>query len=326
MIDVHAHVVLEGTFGAAGRHGPEIVTDAAGVQSFRTGDYVFTGVRYEGSAFLDVDVRLAAMETAGIEYQVLSPNPLTYFHHIDAGLADGFCRRHNDLLAALVADHPDRLGGLAALPMQDPARAVAELRRSVGELGLLGAEVGTEFGRPLDDPALDDLYAAAVELDVPLFLHPGFDGVDRPRVDPRMARFDLDLVIGFAAEETLAVATLIFGGVLDRHPELDVCLSHGGGAVPFLIGRMGRAARVRSWAPPELAADGGFEDRLARLWFDSHVHDPRALAFLIEVFGDDRLVGGTNFAGWDQGHPPDDADLRTRLTGNARRLLRLSRR
>ena len=324
MIDVHAHVVLAGTLGAAGPYGPEIVGGDEGGPAFRTGRYTFRGVRYEGSAFLDVAVRLAAMEAAGITYQVLSPNPLTYFHHVEADVAERFCRLHNDLLSELVAAHPDRLGGLAALPMQAPDRAVQELERAVGELGLLGASVGTSFGRPLDDPALDPLYAAAVRLDVPLFLHPGFDCVDAPHADPRLDRFDLELVVGFAAEETLAVATVIYGGVLDRHPDLDLCFSHGGGAVPFLLGRLRRAAEVRPWASPELAAPGGFDARLGRLWFDCHVHSDRSLALLVDVVGDDRLVVGTNFAGWDQGRPPDDPGRRARLTANARRLLRLT--
>ncbi|HVW31592.1 MAG TPA: amidohydrolase family protein [Acidimicrobiia bacterium] len=325
MIDVHAHVVLPGTLGAAGPYGPEIVTDAAGGPSFRTGRYTFTGVRYENSAFVDPGVRLAAMDEAGITFQVLSPNPLTYFHHIEAEVAAAFCRRHNDELARVVAAHPHRLGGLAALALQDPGAAAAELRRSVTELGLLGAAFGTSVGRSLDDPALDPLWAAAVELDVPLFLHPGLDCVDAPHPDPRLERFDLELVVGFAAEETLAVATLIYGGVLDRHPALDLCLSHGGGAVAFLFGRLRQATRVRAWASPELAAPGGFEHRLARLWFDCHVHDRRSLAFLIEMVGAERLVIGTNFAGWDQGAPPEDPALQERLTANARRLLRLDR-
>ena len=283
------------------------------------------GVRHAGTAFTDVDVRLAAMADAGIEYQALSPNPLSYFHHVEADVADTFCRRHNDLLAELVGPRSDRLGGLAALPMQDPDRATSELARAVRDLGLKGAAVGTDVGRPLDDPALDSLYAAAVELDVPLFLHPAPAGVDRRRADPRLGRFDLDLVAGFAAEELLATATLIFGGVLDRHPGLDVCISHGGGGAAFHFGRLRQAARVRPWAPPGLAADGGFEARFSRLWFDSLVHDRRALALLVEVVGEDRLVPGTNFAGWDQGHPPDDARLGERMSANARRLLRLDR-
>ena len=325
MIDVHAHVVLDGTIGAAGPYGPEIFVDCDGTPCFRSADYVLRGVRHAGTAFTDVEIRLAAMAEAGIEYQALSPNPLTYFHHVETDIADTFCRRHNDLLAELVAPRADRLGGLAALPIQDPDRAAGELVRAVRELGLLGAAFGTDIGRPLDDPALDAVYAAAVELDVPIFLHPAPAGVDRQRADPRLGRFDLDLVAGFAAEELLATATLVFSGVLDRHPGLDVCLSHGGGGAAFHYGRLRQAARVRPWAPPELAAEGGFEARFSRLWFDALVHDDRALRLLVEVVGDDHLVPGTNFAGWDQGHPPGDAPLWDRLSGNARRLLRLDR-
>jgi aminocarboxymuconate-semialdehyde decarboxylase len=323
VIDVHAHVVLEGTFGAAGPEGPELVCEA-GREVFRSGGYRLEGVRYRGTAFLDVDLRLAAMEAAGIEYQVLSPNPLTYFHHIDTPLAEQYCVRHNDLLAEMVAAHPDRLGGLAALPMQDPDRAAAELERAVRELGLLGAGIGTDVGRPLDDPALDRFYAAAAALDVPLFLHPG-PASAAGTGDPRLARFDLELTVGFAAEEALAVATLIYGGVVDRHPMLDICISHGGGGAAFLYGRLRQAARVRAWASPALAADGGFEAAFGRLWFDCLVHDDRALGLLLDVVGEERLVPGTNFAGWDQGLPPAEGQLRQRLSANARRLLRLDR-
>lgn len=321
MIDVHAHVVLEGLMGTAGPYGPEML-ECGDRPAFRVGEYVLEGVRYRGTPFLDVEVRLRAMEERGITFQVLSPNPLTYLHHAPVEIAAPFCRRHNDLLVDLIAVAPDRLGGLAALPAQDAGAAVAELERAVGR-GLLGAAIGTDPGHPLDAAALDPLYAACSRLDVPLFLHPSPSGIDNPVRDPRLGRFDLELVVGFAAEETLAVATLVYGGVLDRHPDLDLCLTHGGGATPFLFGRMRAAARSRAWAPPELAEDGGFEARLRRLWFDALLHDDRALRFLAEVVGDDHLVPGTNFAGWDEGRPPADA-WRERLTDNARRLLRLT--
>lgn len=306
--------------GAAGAYGPEML-ECGDRPAFRVGDYVLEGVRYRGTPFLDVDLRLAAMEERGITFQVLSPNPLTYLHHAPAEIAVPFCRRHNDLLADLIAVAPDRLGGLAALPAQDVDAAVLELERAVG-LGLLGAAIGTDPGHELDSPVLDPLYAACIRLDRPLFLHPSPSGIDNPVRDPRLGRFDLELVVGFAAEETLAVATLVYGGVLERHPGLDLCLTHGGGATPFLFGRMRAAARARSWAPPELKADGAFEACLRRLWFDALVHDERALRFLADIVGDDHLVPGTNFAGWDEGRPPPEA-WRKRLDENARRLLRL---
>ena len=322
-IDIHAHVVLEETLGAAGAWGPEIGAGSDGEPWFRVGDYRLEGVRYRGSAFMDTELRITGMDRAGIDFQVLSPNPLTYFHHIDAASATAFCRRHNDALSARIAAHPDRLGGVAALPMQDRDAAAEELERAVGSLGLLGAYVGTEFGVALDAPEMDAFYARVSALDVPLFFHPAPPGIDGPPADPRLRRFDLDLICGFAADETLAVATLVYGEVLERHPELDVCVSHGGGATPFLVGRMAQAARKRAWSPQSLRADGAFEQALARLWYDAHVHAPGSRALLERIADPDRLVMGTNFAGWDQPDALDLGDASERLAANARRLLRL---
>lgn len=328
MIDLHAHVVLESVLGAAGPYGPELDDgdDAAGrPPCFRVGDYTLVGVRYRDSPFMDLDARLAAMDRAGIELQVLSPNPLTLFTHAEAEWADAFCRRHNDELAALVARAPDRLRGFAQLPAQDPALAAAELERAVTELGLLAPYLATDLGRPLDDPALDGLWAACVDLDVPVFLHPVPDGVARPRRDERLARFDADLWLGFLYEETLAVATLVLGGVLDRFPALDVCVSHGGGATAWLAERLEHAARTRPWGPAELADEGAVAERLRRIWWDAHVGGPTAMAALLAAFGADRVVAGTNLAGWDEGTDPahGDEDLARRFDANARRLLRL---
>ena len=276
---------------------------------------------------MDLDLRIGAMDAAGIDLQVLSPNPLTYFSHVDADWAGQFCRRHNDELASLVSRAPDRIRGFAQLPMQDPARACAELVRSVRELGLVGPYLGTDLGRPLDDPGFDEFWATCVELDVPVFLHPAPDGIDRPRRDARLERFDGDLWLGFLYEETIAVTSLVLGGVLDRHPQLDICVSHGGGATSWLAERMEHAARTRPWGPAELREPGAVEQRLRRIWWDAHVGGPRALSALLATFGRDRLVAGTNMAGWDQSRDPSwgDADLAAALDANARRLLRLDR-
>lgn len=328
MIDLHAHVVLERTLGAAGPYGPDLDEgdEAAGrPPCFRVGDYVLEGVRYRGTAFMDVDVRLARMDALGIDLQVLSPNPLTFFHHIDAGRAAAFCRSHNDGMAEMVAGHPTRFRGLAQLPMQDPSRSVTELRRAVTELGLVGAYVGTDVGRTLDDAALDEVYATCCELDVPIFVHPTPGGIDAPRRDDRLARFDADLWLGFAYEEALAVSSLVLGGVLVRHQDLDVCVSHGGGATSWMAERMAHAARTRPWATDDLRSDGAVEALLARIWWDAHVGGPHALGALVRVVGSERLVAGTNLAGWDEHDDPSEGDdaLAAAMDRNARRLLRL---
>ncbi len=332
VIDFHAHMVLQETMGAAGDFGPWLGKEDDGAPFFQIGTtYRLRGVRYVDSPFMRVDLRLARMKEAGIDFQVLSPNPLTYFHFIPAKEARLFCRAHNQAMASAIAPHPEHLAGLAALPLQDPQAAAEELERAVKELGLLGAAFGTDAPIRLDDPSLDVLYAKAVELDVPLYIHPGPAGIDGPAGDPALRRYDLDIISGFAAQETLAVATLIYGGVLDRHPKLDLCISHGGGATALMMGRMARGARKRPWAREELRPDGAFEERLQRLWFDTHVEHPQVIELLTAAVGSSHLVYGTNFAGWDA---PDANGGPSRyhveldhalLSDNARRLLRADR-
>ena len=108
-IDVHAHAVLDESMGAAGEHGPELTETEGQPSLFRVGGYELHGVKYRDSAFMDVDIRIERMAEAGIDFQILSPNPLTYFHFIDASSAISFCRRHNDVLVDLVNLHPEKL-------------------------------------------------------------------------------------------------------------------------------------------------------------------------------------------------------------------------
>jgi len=321
-IDVHAHVRLNSTTGAAGRHGPEFGEDKDGTPWYRVGNYKLIGVKHKASPFTDPVLRIKRMDDDGIDFQVLSPSPLTYFHHIGSADAITFCQSHNNACAEIVRQYPHRLGGLASLPMQDPLAACDELRRAVKELGFWGAATGTEFAEPLHSEALDPLYETFVELDVPLFLHPAPSGIDGPPGDPNLKRFDLDVVIGFAAQESIAVATLIFGGVLDRHPELDIWISHGGGGIPMLAARLAQAARKRPWATESIKKDGAFEEALTRFWYDAHVTAPSALSLLQTWAGNDRIVYGTNFAGWDQPEHGGHGDIDPLWADNARRLLR----
>lgn len=326
VIDLHAHIVIPQTMGAAGAFGPTIGQNDDGSPFFQIGEnYRLNGVRYVGSPFMDPDLRLQRMAERGIDFQVVSPNPLTYLHFVPAADAIRFCRIHNDALSEIVGARSAQLAGLAALPLQAPDAAAQELRRAVNELGLVGAAFGTDAPLALDDAALDVLYAQAVQLDVPLFIHPGPAGIDGPPGDPALKRFELDIIAGFAAQETVAVATLIYGGVLDRHPGLDICVSHGGGATALLMGRMAKGARKRAWSPPALRADGAFEERLRRLWFDTHIDHPQVLALLSAAVGPGHLVYGTNFAGWDAPDlQPSDmhVSVAPELADNARRLLR----
>ncbi len=233
----------------AGEYGPELAEDADGVPYFRIGSYRMKPMKYRGTVFMDVSARLERMDDMGIDLQMLSPNPLTMFHRVEPEVAVRYCQVHNDAMAELVSCHPGKLLGAAALPMQDVDAATVELERSVKDLGLVAAYTGTDYRYDLDDPCLDPFYSALVDLDVPLFLHPASTGGAHGPDDARLSKYDMTLTVGYAYNETLAAATLILGGVLERHPGLDVCISHGGGAMPYLVERFQRMSEFRDWAP-----------------------------------------------------------------------------
>jgi len=324
LIDVHGHIVLDAAMGAAGPVcGPELGAYPDGTTFFRVGDWRLDGVPYRESLFMQVGMRLDAMDEAGIRVQALSPNPLTYLHWIPPSDAANYCRTHNDNLAEIVRSHPDRFLGFASLPMQDVDAAIVELERSTRELGLMGGYIGTDFGMHLDDERLDPFYEACVEFDVPLFLHPAPSGLDGPLRDDRMRKYDLDLVVEFSFEEMVATAMLVFGGVTFRHPNLDICISHGGGSTMMHRAKLRKLAERRPSSPDWIREPGAFDAALDRLWFDCHITGDAEFAFAIEQIGTERLVFGTNFGGWDTGTIGHLGDLSDALNANASRLLRL---
>ena len=312
VIDLHAHVVLEESFGAAGAYGPELSSDAK-VQDFRVGDYVMS-VPYRGSVFMNAQKRVDAMDALGIDLQLLSPNPLSFFGHINATDALRFAKASNDAMVKHIDPFKNRLLGAASIPLQDPDSACKELERAVKDLGLIAAYIGTDYGFSLDDSKLDVFYQTVVDLDIPLLIHPATNNGIRGAADERLSRFGLDLILGYAYEETIAVASLVLGGVMQRHPKLDVCVSHGGGAIAFLKQRFESMATF-------LGAESTFAEDLKLLWFDSHLEEGPAHDLVVSTVGSDRMVFGTNFGGWDT--PTVVTDFDRDLTANAIQLLRL---
>lgn len=274
----------------------------------------------------DVEARLADMDTTGIDHAVVSISPMLYHYHVAADEAVDFCRLANDSLARTVADGDGRLSGTATLPMQDPAAAVAELERGVGELGLRGAQLGplVEQGH-LDDPELAPVLEAAARLGVPVILHP-YPGA----VSTRLEDFYLRNLIGNPLQSTIAAARLIFSGLLDRLPSLEVILLHGGGFLPYQIGRMDHGWRVRAESKGCARAPSSY---LRRFTYDTITHRPEALDFLIRSVGADRVAYGTDFP-YDMAGGPfaeqvgevelDDGDREQISSGNARRLFGLA--
>ena len=157
-------------------------------------------------------------------------------------------------------------------------------------------------------------YQTVVDLDIPLLIHPATNNGIRGAADERLSRFGLDLILGYAYEETIAVASLVLGGVMQRHPKLDVCVSHGGGAIAFLKQRFESMATF-------LGTESTFAEDLKLLWFDSHLEEGPAHDLVVSTVGSDRMVFGTNFGGWDT--PTVVTDFDRDLTANAIQLLRL---
>jgi aminocarboxymuconate-semialdehyde decarboxylase len=232
----------------------------------------------------DLDEEMLAMERTDIDMQVLSVPPYALFYWADPEVASAAARTLNDALSQAVREEPEHFVVLATAPLPAPAAAAAEVGRAVSQMAI-GASV---YGGPLSSPDLRPFFQRVQELGVPVFLHP----TNTPMTD-LMPDFYLWNLIGYPTETALAAAHLMFGGVLESFPSLNICLAHGCGTLPVLLGRMRHAARVR----PELRGTTANSpmDLAKRLYYDSLTHSMRALHFLVDMVGCDRIILGSGF-------------------------------
>lgn len=237
----------------------------------------------------DEGLILEALDRRGLDAAALGPSPEEFYYWAPPAVGARIAAMQNDGMAELVRAHPDRFLGLATLPMQDPERAAVELDRAVRELGLRGAEICTHInGRDLDDPGLWPVYAAAERLRVPLFLHPQNWGDMR-----RFRDYALWNLAGFPLETALAASHLIMGGVFEQFPRLRVILAHGGGYLPYQVGRLDHGQAVRREANERLPRRPS--DYLANLYCDSLTHNALSLRFLVERMGEGHVVIGSDY-------------------------------
>lgn len=270
--------------------------------------------------------RLLDMDRLGIDVQVLSPSPTQYYGWADEALADRIVQAQNRTIAEAVQARPDRFVGLGAVALQHPALAARQLRQAMEVYGLLGAEITSDpTGRGMDDPALTPFWQEAERLGAVLFLHPLGTSLGE-RVD----RYYLSNIVGQPLETTVALSQLIFGGVLDRFPALRLCAAHGGGYLPYAIGRSDHGHGVR---PEARGCHEAPSTYLSRLWFDTVVFRGDSVRALIDQVGITQVVAGTDYP-FDMGEyalhdliravPGLDADGQAAiLGGNAMALLKL---
>ena len=288
VIDIHAHYYpqayldalasADGSFGLRYRDDPK-------------GPIIAVGPLHAGPVerkFIDLILRLEAMQTQGVKIQVLSlTQPMVYW----AGdqLSVKLSALFNDSLAEAHECYPDRLFGLATLPMQAPEPAVRELDRVATLPGIRGVYMATAIGgRELSDSAFFPVYERISDLGLPIFLHP----LEVIGMEDRLTQYFLANLLGNPFDTTVAAAQLIFGGVLDRFPNIRFVLPHGGGALPYLIGRLNHGWKVR----PECGhLKKGPEDYLRHFYYDTIAHSPESLSFLIDRVGADRVLLGSDY-------------------------------
>ena len=244
-----------------------------------------------------LEERLKDMDEQGVDVHVVSIALPLVGYHLEPAQGRQLARDVNDEIAAMTRQWPQRFAGLATLPMQDVRAAVEELERAVHVLGLKGAELDTVVnGHNWDEPQFLPLFKAAEAMGAVLFFHPQpQDNLALPRID----RYGLANSIGVTVEDTLVVATLIFGGIFDACPDLKVCIAHGGGPACFGMGRLDRGWQVRSEARVHIHKPPSAYQR--RLYYDCLTDSEVALRFLIDHVGADRVVLGSDwpYVRWD---------------------------
>jgi aminocarboxymuconate-semialdehyde decarboxylase len=290
-IDVHTHIVPEGWEDWAARFGgdrwPSLIRHDACRATIMTGGQFFRSV---DDRSWSPERRIVDMDRLGIDRQALSPPPVMLCYWADARANAAFARLQNESVAAVVARHPARFVGMATVPLQDPDLAVKELRHSREQLGLRAVEIGScPAGRDFDDPALFPFFEACAALDVAVFVHPASPLVGQER----LTRYYFPLIVGNPLETALAASKLIYGGVLERLPALRVCFAHGGGAFPFTLARLDHGWKVRPEGPAAIPRPP--REYAKQLYFDSLTLSAANLRFLVEQFGADRVVIGSDY-------------------------------
>jgi aminocarboxymuconate-semialdehyde decarboxylase len=290
--DVHAHIVpvelMELLRSDGHRFGLKVIANDEGREKIEIAGRVEIGPFPQN--LFDLPARFEAMRAGDVDVQLVGHRTEFSAYALDGDKGAAYARSFNRILADEVSRYPGQLLALGTVPLQDPRRAAEELAYAVQELGMVGVEIASNIdGGALDQASLEPFWEAANELRCFVLLHPHdpLRGVD-------LSRYFMDNMVGRPAESTVAIAYLLFSGVLERYPDLVVCMVHGGGYMPYQLGRWEKAYKV----VPHIAGQNITRppiEYVRGLFFDSLVHLPESLGYLLELVGPSQVLVGTDY-------------------------------
>lgn len=327
-IDIHNHGYSKKFIdscrrGDGERYGIRFINDAKGDILLRPDGVTF---RLQAKR-TDYPAQLSELATVGIDTIALSTLPYINFAACAEKTVVWACQQINDGFGEIQQQYSGRIYGMGMVPLPYVRAAVEELTRANKELGLRAVQILSNIeGRNLDDPEFLPFFERAEALQVTILIHPDV----RMRRE-RMDDYYMQNLIGNPLETAVATASLIFGGVLERFPKLKIVLAHGGGVAPSLIGRWRHGHAHRD--EPRVKFTGSVDEMFSKLYFDTVIYDAHVLRFLVDTFGADHVLLGTDHSGdmssWKEVPEISKLDFLTAeekqkiLGGNAARLLGL---
>ena len=234
--------------------------------------------------------RIIDMSATDVDIQVLSTIPVLFNYWAKPAEGLETSRFFNDHICSCVTNHPDKFIGLGTVPLQDIDMAIKEMERCVKELKMPGIEIGSNINQlNLSDKKFDPFWEAAQELNCSIFIHPW-----EMMGENEMMKYWLPWLVGMPAETARAICSLIFGGVMEKYPNLKFAFAHGGGSFPATVGRVEHGWKVR---PDLCAIDNPINPRdyLGKFWVDSLVHDEVSFDVLLKTVGEDKICVGSDY-------------------------------
>ena len=331
IIDMHAHIFTKGAFNRLKKkhkaHVPRI--------QLKGGKHYFYTRNTSGGpwsvfdGFWDTKRRLENMDNENVDIHVLSNPPYTFCYDSPSDVGLDISKAQNDEIANVVESHLDRFVGIAVLPLQDVDGSIEELDRAIKDLGLRGVHIGTNIlGENLDNVRLWPFYERVQDLDVPIVVHPY-----NYSANERMRKYYMRNNVGNPMETTFAAASVILGGVLEDFPRLKFCWAHGGGNLPYQIGRLDHSYEVRPEPREHISKPPS--EYFDMMYFDTITHSKPALKYLIESRGSTHVLMGSDYP-FDMGirHPValireteslTDEDIAKILGDNSARIFKIKK-